>query len=332
MKITVRKSMFLSCPILLFALLLGLTSFQVEAEEITTASVHQREAVESVVAVVNQTVITKTQLIDKINRELFSAGIVPSDPFLRLGRRFLEDLVDEELLYEQAEKEKIDAPPEILDESTNRFLKNVENLFPDEESFLRHIHSRGLGYLDFKKKIQKWEEREYFIDALISKDISILEKDVQDYVEQLRREGKPTARYRLSHLFLRFPEDAEYKEKETIEKRALDLLVQIQGGADFTRLVRHYSEDEATRKRGGDLGAVEEGGFDKAIEQAVENLKEGEISLPIRTQAGVHLVRLESLVDDRRLLFQERYKKERARILEELRAAATVRILWENLE
>jgi hypothetical protein len=332
MKITLRKSMFLPCPILLFALLLGLTSFQVEAEEITTASIHQRESVESVVAVVNQTVITKTQLLDKIHRELYSAGIIPSDPFLRLGRRFLEDLIDEELLYEQAEKEKFTAPPEILDESTDLFLKKVENLFPDEESFLRHIHAMGLGYSDFKKKIQKWEEREYCIDSLVSKNISILEKDVQEYIDQLKREGKPAARYRLSHLFLKFPEDAEDKEKEAIEKRALDLLAQIQGGADFTRLVRKYSEDEVTRKRGGDLGTVEEGGFDKAIDQAVKNLKEGDISMPIRTDGGVHLVRLESLVDGRRLLFQERYKKERARILEELRAAAIIRILGENLD
>jgi len=332
MKTIVRKFLFLPCPILLLALLSGLASIRVEAEEITTASLHQREAVESVVAVVNQTVITKTQLLDKIHRELYNAGIIPSDPFLRLGKRFLEDLIDEEILYEQAEKENIAAPPEIIDESTDRFLKKVENLFPDEQSFLRHIHDMGLGYIDFKKKIQKWEEREYCIDSLVSNNISILEKDVQEYINQLKREGKPGARYRLSHLFLKFPEDAEDREKEAIENRALEILAQIQGGADFTRLVRQYSEDEATRKRGGDLGSVEEGAFDKAIEQSVKNLKEGEISLPIRTDEGVHLVRLESRMDGRRLLFQERYKKERVRILEELRGAAIIRILGENLD
>ena len=332
MKIIMKKSLPLPWSILLLSLLTAPLTFPSEAEEITTASVHQQKPVESVVAVVNQTVITKTQLLEKTSRELYSAGIVPSDTFLRLQRRFLEDLIDEEILYEQAEKEKIAPPSELIDESTDRFLKKVENLFPDEESFLRHIHTTGVGYADFKKRIQKWEEREYCNDSLISKNISILEKDVQEYVEQLKREGKPTVRYHLSHLFLKFPEAAEDKDKDIVEKRALDLLAQIQGGADFTRLVRKYSEDEATRKRGGDLGTVEQGGFDKTIEQAVKNLKEGDISMPILTDEGVHLVRLETRTDARRLLFQERYIKERARILEELRGAATIRILEKNLD
>ena len=286
---------------------------------------------ESAVAVVNDSIIARSQLEDKIRRELYLRGIIPSEPSSELRRRILDELVEDEILVSEARRKKIEAPPEVIDNFADRFVKYVESLFPDRDSFLRDVDTNYIDLVDFKKRARTWEERDYLINVLVSTNIIILEKDVQEYEKTLRSEGKSVLRYRLSQIFLKSPLNATEEEKETVVSRALDILRKIQNGADFSRMAKEYSEDDATRARGGDLGELEEGKFAAPIEAAIRDMKEGDVSLPIIAESGVHLIRLEQKSDARSLLFRKRFNEERKRILDELRKNAVIRIIDTHL-
>lgn len=290
-----------------------------------------KEIIETTVAVVNDSVLVRSQLEDHIRRESYLRGILPTPLSAETRKQILDEFIDDELLFQEATRKKIQAPVETIDNMTDRFVLQVEALFPTYREYLKYIDIEFIDLPDFKKRARAMEEREYLINSLVSMNIAIQEKEVQAFAEQLKREGKTTTFYRLSQIFFKFPENASYDDKESVSEKALEILIKIQNGADFAKMAREHSQDEASRKRGGDLGVMERGKFAKNIEESVSRMKEGEVSLPITGENGIHLIRLDEKMDARRLLFQKRFKEERAKILDELKQKAFIRKLEHNL-
>ena len=77
------------------------------------------------------------------------------------------------------------------------------------------------------------------------------------------------------------------------------------GGADFAQLAKQHSEDVGSSGNGGDLGLVERGLFPPEFEQAAFTLKAGEVSKPVRTKDGYHLIKVTALKPELRKPFQE---------------------------
>ncbi len=95
------------------------------------------------------------------------------------------------------------------------------------------------------------------------------------------------AQTRASHILI------EKKDNNAL-KEAQDLLAKIKAGAKFEDLAKEFSKDPGSAARGGDLGFFGEGRMVKPFEDAVKALsKLGEISEPIETQFGFHIIRLE---------------------------------------
>ncbi len=108
-------------------------------------------------------------------------------------------------------------------------------------------------------------------------------------------------------------------EEEAVEM-ARSLRKRALAGEDFAELARTYSEDPGTRGRGGELGLSGRGTFVPEFERALFDLNEGEISDPVATQYGIHLIQLLKVVtttpptfDERREAIREKLRRDRAR-------------------
>lgn len=312
----------------LFFILIFQTCLCLVAQDYASSpTAFQRDMMECVVAAVNDSLITQTDLENKIRKELYLMGIIPKQSFFSMKQRFLEESIDEEILLQRARQKKIESAYEIVSKNAEKFIKEVQTLFQDEDSYYQHIEEHYGSLLEFKKTVQKWEERDYLINVTVAEYVSLNDKEIEEYEESLKKEGKPTKRYRISHLYRKYPENATEDEKREIDQMMLDILIQIQAGEDFSRMVRKYSEDEATKRKGGDLGIVEQGRFAKPIEDAVQKLQEGQTSFPIPSENGVHLVRLDDKIDVRDLLFQIKFMETRKSLIRELKQKASIRIL-----
>lgn len=84
--------------------------------------------------------------------------------------------------------------------------------------------------------------------------------------------------YRASHILLSDMEDAQY------------ILEKLNNGEDFGALAKEYSECD-TGENGGSLGRFSEGTMDAAFERALFHMKTGEISLPVQTKYGIHIIK-----------------------------------------
>ncbi len=289
------------------------------------------EVIESVVAVVNESVITRTELEDKVRREMYLRGSALVNPPASFKRRLLDELIEEEILVQEADRRKVEPSREAVDSMTRRLVNHVRNIFAEQGLFEEHVDSAYIDMSDFHRRMRILEEREYKVNALVSLQFSILEKEVQEYEARLKAEGKPTRQYRLSQILLKRPKNATGADMRKLEEKALGILVEIQGGADFATMVRRHSEEDATRDRGGELGVLDSGAFSREIEKYLDYMNEGETSLPVTTEAGVHLVKLEEVIDARTLLHREKFREARQKLIQELKEAASISILEDNL-
>lgn len=86
--------------------------------------------------------------------------------------------------------------------------------------------------------------------------------------------------------------NSEESTTGTAKKRAEDLLAQVKGGADFAKLAKENSGDTATAANGGDLGYFGKGKMVTEFEEAAFGLKVGEVSQPVRTVFGYHIIKV----------------------------------------
>ena len=93
---------------------------------------------------------------------------------------------------------------------------------------------------------------------------------------------------------------------EGAKDKIIDLKLQINSGGDFAALAKEFSDDKGSAVDGGDLGWVNPGVMVPAFESAMNQLEPGEMSEPIRTQFGWHLIQV---LDHRRLDNTEEFKK-----------------------
>jgi len=95
---------------------------------------------------------------------------------------------------------------------------------------------------------------------------------------------------KASHILFKAETDAQVPEAM---KKALDLRAKLLAGQDFAKTAEAVSEDPSAKANKGDLGWFQSGQMQKPFEQAAMALKVGELSQPVRTSFGIHLIRLE---------------------------------------
>ena len=106
-----------------------------------------------------------------------------------------------------------------------------------------------------------------------------------------------TAEQRLaSHILVTVPADADDAARAAAESRAAALAAQARApGADFAALAQANSEDPGSRDTGGDLGWVEKGAMVKPFEDALFGMQAGEVTGPVRTDFGYHVLQLREI-------------------------------------
>ena len=154
--------------------------------------------------------------------------------------------------------------------------------------------------------------------------IEITEADLQREYEADKAAAEADEQRRSSHILLRIGD-------ERTEAQAIALLedvrARIAAGESFAELAEAYSEDPGSAQVGGDLGAVGRGIFDPDFEAALWALEVGELSEPVKSAFGYHLIRLDGVET---VEFSE-FAEQRAAIEERLRRAAAEELFAEQV-
>jgi parvulin-like peptidyl-prolyl isomerase len=134
----------------------------------------------------------------------------------------------------------------------------------------------------------------------VNNNMQVPQEEQQKYYKENPDKFKEVKVKVISVAFDTNPKPAADGKKSLTEAEAKakieDLAKQIQGGADFGKLAREHSDDQASAAKDGDFGIVkQDSSYPKPIKDAVFALKQGEISAPIKQPTGFYLVRAEEV-------------------------------------
>ena len=114
------------------------------------------------------------------------------------------------------------------------------------------------------------------------------------YDNNVERFTQPESRS-ASHILLSLAEDDAEDVVDTREQEAKGIAARARSGEDFAKLVETYSKDPGSASRGGDLGIIRPGAMAPSFETVVFDLKEGQISDPVRTAYGWHIIKVTNI-------------------------------------
>jgi len=113
---------------------------------------------------------------------------------------------------------------------------------------------------------------------------------------QLAKESYTSAEYRTaSHILLTFEDGISKDEGDQVRDRLAEIRAQIVAGEDFASLAREYSEDPGSAADGGNLGEIEKGMMVQPFEKALFSMQVGDLSEPVKTTFGWHLIKLDQV-------------------------------------
>ncbi len=141
------------------------------------------------------------------------------------------------------------------------------------------------------------------------KEIEPIEEDIQEYYETKIADFRVEKKYKASHILFQLepakgdenasPEEKQKASEDAAKAEAEDALKQLRAGGDFAEIATKMSDDPGSGTRGGSLGEFPRGTMVPEFEAALEKLKVGEISEPVKTPFGYHVIRLDEKQDER---------------------------------
>ncbi|PIF44761.1 peptidyl-prolyl cis-trans isomerase SurA [Chryseobacterium sp. 52] len=206
---------------------------------------------------------------------------------------FLENLISNKLLVYEAKKDTlIENRSAAIKEQANAKYRQLLSQFPDEKTMLVAYKFRN-GY-EMKNAIEKIDIDQYYGQAKyqrITEKADVTPNEVTDFYN-LYKMQLPEVKDEISLAqIMMFPKLTE-AHKEDLIKRLKKIKQDIAGGETFESQARIYSEDEGSAANGGLYKNIYKGQMVKPFEAAALNLQENEISDPIESEFGYHIVQL----------------------------------------
>lgn len=146
----------------------------------------------------------------------------------------------------------------------------------------------------FRKEFATYRDQQIRPSLVTDADV---EKEARDYYDNLVKQIGPKGLFTCSHILILASPDAEEAVREAAKNRIDSVYTVITNGADFAEVAKNVSQDPGSAKNGGRLPLATKGYFFKEFEDAALALKDGEISKPILSPVGYHIIRMEGRQD-----------------------------------
>lgn len=237
--------------------------------------------VDRIVAVVNDDIITLREL-EQAAAPLASGRDDEGQALVR--RNVLDQMIADRLLQQQIEEAKI----EVTDPEVDRAFQDVLRQNSITEEDLRSaVTARGMSMGQYREDLRRQLKRLKIIDLKVRQRVVVPDTALREAYQQETAGDAVEKFITLRHLFFR--SDESKRSRNSARTRAQAARKRILGGEDFAAVAKAVSEGP-TAKQGGDLGEVSEKGLLPALAASVRKLPVGQVSAPIVTDNGVHIV------------------------------------------
>ncbi len=257
-----------------------------QTRELTTTG----DLLDRVAAVVNEGIVLQSELDEQViliaERLRQQKLDLPPDNVLR--QQVLERLVLQEIQMQRADRANLKVPDEALNSAMQEVAqRNNISLSQLPEA----LAAQGIDYAAYRDAMRK----ELTLTLLRQRDviqrISVTPREIDQYLEKQKNAPEQSGEYNVSHILIAVPQAATPDQLASADKRAEDVYKRAKEGEDFGKLALAYSNSQ-TALDGGALGWRKGSELPTFLNDVIARLKPGEVSEPLRTPTGYHLVRL----------------------------------------
>ncbi len=298
------------------------------------------EMVDRVAAVVNNEIITLGDAMKRAGPDLQRSDqeTAPENRASKheeIIRKALDGLIDEKVLDQELREAKIIIDDKQVDASVQEVMKRY-NFTADQ--FAQAVANEGLSLSDYREQMRKQLGRYQLLREKVAKLVKVSEADVRSEYDRMAREEGKELEVHVRHIVVQVPANAPQADVDKAYAVAKAISVEArQAGVDFAELAKKRSQGSSAAD-GGDLGFFRRGAMVPAFEKVAFSLKPGEVSDPVRTSLGWHVLKLEEMraigllpLAELKPQIEEKLRREQGerasvQYVKQLRAAAVVDI------
>jgi len=241
-----------------------------------------------IIAVVDQSIILSSEVnerIDLVYKKISGSGSrLP--PRHLLEEQVLDRMILESIQLQMAENLGIRVDDDAVTQAIENIAKNNnQNL----DQFYQTMVDQSVDFAQFRRQIR----RELIISKLqqriVSQRVKVSDQDVNNFLASPLAKDKLAAEYRLYHLLISAPEDSKSKQEKALQQiNEIKRLIETQE-LSFHQAALTYSDGQNAHQ-GGDMGWRKVAQMPSLFAEAVGQLRKGQLSEPIKSGAGYHLL------------------------------------------
>ncbi len=262
----------------------------------------QGDALDRVVAIVGNEIILQSDIRGQIAlMSQQNPKLNPNDP--ELYQQLLDALINEKLLIAKAIEDSVEVSDDQIDARFQAFLQTLLHQYGSEERIER-VYGKSINRLKFELRddIRNKLLSANLIQNLIA-NVNVSPREVSEFFKQYSDSLPKVPEMVEVYHIVRYVK-ASTEQKQTAIDLARAVRDSLLRGGDFADFAKRYSQDESTANEGGNFGWIERGKVFPEFANAAFSLQINEISLPIETPIGIHLIQV---LDKRRESVQTRH-------------------------
>lgn len=249
------------------------------------------QPIERIAAVVNDEIISLSDLEARIRLAIVSSGLADSpEARQRLAPQVLRTLIDERLQFQEAKRANIPVSDKEVDEALSKL---AEQNRMGSDQLVGMLESRGVPISTLRSQIRTTLAWTKLVQRRLRPSVEIGDEEVQQVLDRIQANaGKPE--YLVAQIFLAVDRSDQDEEVRQLAER---LVEQISQGVSFPAVASQFSQS-ADAAVGGDIGWVQPGQLPDELDARLSEMRVGQLSQPIRGVSGYYIL----LLRDRRTI------------------------------
>jgi peptidyl-prolyl cis-trans isomerase SurA len=277
------------------------------------------ELVDRVAAVVNEEIVPLSEVQQRAAPELAKTAQIPDANERNAAREkimkaALEQLVGEKLLEAKEKEEGI----VVSDADVDAAIADVKRQNPgmDDATLEKALEEQqGLNMQGFRSMLRRQIGQMRLIQSKVASKVKVTDADLKSEYENMKTAQSDEFEVHARHILVPLPPHAGAAEIEAAHKKAIAIAAEVRApGADFAAIAKKHNESSSADS-GGDLGWFGRGTMVAEFERVAFSLKPGEVSDPVRTRFGWHVIKIE----ERRAVGVKPFEEVKAQLQEKLR-------------
>jgi len=251
------------------------------------------EVLDRIAAIVNDDVVLESELeqrLDLVRQQISARGEntrLPPENVLK--RQVLDRLILESIQTQIARQQGIRISDRQLNEALERIAsQNNMTLAQFREALI----AEGQNYDEAREQIRREILLSQVQQSNVNRRISVSDQEVQNFLSSELGQKEIQAEFKLRNILIALPDGASPEMIQQAGNKAHELYQQLQEGTDFAELALAVS-NAPNALQGGELGWRRESELPETLAAAIDKLSPGQVSQPIRTPGGFHILKVE---------------------------------------